>query len=197
MSKHLLKSYIKEIIKEESSGRWSMMPEKKLRIFDLDDSLVRSNSKIHIKQTDGDILTLTPAQYAVYDKEPGDEFDFSEFEELVEPETISWTLNILKNVIAKHGANGAVILTARGSDKPAQQFLKMHNLPEIPIVALGDSHPDRKAQWILAMVKRFGYTEVEFFDDSAKNIAAVEALKDKVPSGVKVITRLIKHEPSH
>lgn len=191
----LLKSYIKEIIKEETSGRWSMIPEKKLRVFDLDDTLVHSNSKIHIKQADGDILDLTPAQYAIYDKEPGDEFDFSEFEELVEPEAISWTLKILKSAITKHGTNGAVILTARGSDKPARQFLKMHNLPEIPIVALGDSHPDRKAQWILAMIKRFGYTEIEFFDDSARNIAAVENLKDKVPPGVKVITRLIKHEP--
>lgn len=197
MSKHLLKSYIKEIIKEQSANRWSMAPEKKLRVFDLDDTLVHSNSMIHIKQADGDILDLTPAQYAVYDKEPGDQFDFSEFEELVEPEVIDWTLNILKRVISKQGSDGAVILTARGSDKPAKQFLKMHNLPEIPVVALGDSHPDRKAQWILAMIKRFSYTEVEFFDDSAKNIAAVEALKNKVPSGVKVISRLIKHEPNH
>lgn len=191
----LLKSYIKEVLKEGSSGRWSMIPAKKLRVFDLDDSLVHSNSKIHISKEDGNSLTLTPGQYAVYNKEPGDVFDFSEFQELVEPETIEWTTNILKRVIAKQGTNGAVILTARGSDKPAQQFLRMHNLPEIPIVALNDSHPDSKSQWILAMIKRFGYTEVEFFDDSAKNIAAVESLKSKVPSGIKIVTRLIKHEP--
>lgn len=189
---NLLKTFIKEIIKEETSGRWSMIPEKKLRVYDLDDTLVHSSSKIHVSKADGSSLVLTPGQYAVYEKEPGDIFDYSEFQELVEPETIEWTLKILKNVIAKHGANGAVILTARGSDKPAQQFLKMHNLPEIPVVALNNSHPECKSQWILAMIRRFGYTEIEFFDDSAKNITAVENLKNKVPPGVKIITRLIK-----
>lgn len=191
LNNSILKEFIIETIRESLNR--NKETKKKLYIWDLDDTLVHSNSMIHIKQADGDILDLTPAQYAVYDKEPGDEFDFSEFEELVKPEVINWTLKILQSVIAKHGENGAVILTARGSDKPARQFLKLHNLPEIPIVALGDSHPERKSQWILAMIKRFGFTEVEFFDDSAKNIAAVNHLKHKVPDGVKIIARHIKY----
>jgi len=191
MSKLLLKTFIKEILKEEGD-RWSMIPGKKLRVFDLDDCLVRSNSKIHISKSDGTFLVLTAGQYAVYEKEPGDEFDYSEFQKLVDPKTIDWTLKILKRVIAKHGPNGAVILTARGTPAPAEEFLKMNDIPNVPVVALNDSHPDSKAQWILMVIKRFGYTEVEFFDDSPKNIAAVEALKDKVPPGVKVIARLIK-----
>lgn len=191
MSIDLLKSYILEILKEEESKRWSLLPAKKLYIWDLDDTLVHSNSKILVTKSNGTVLALTSHEYAMYEREPEDEFDFSEFQELIEPETIDWTTNILKSVIAKRGTSGAVILTARSTDRPAKQFLKMNNLPEIPIVALDDSHPERKAQWILAMIKRFGYTEIEFFDDSAKNIQAVNSLKSKVPMGVKIITRLV------
>jgi hypothetical protein len=47
-----------------------------------------------------------------------------------------------------------------------------------------------KAQWIKMVAMKFGYKEIEFFDDSPKNIAAVQRLK--VP-GVKIIARLIVH----
>ena len=192
MPTKLLKTFIKEILKEEESLRWSMIPGKKLRVFDLDDCLVHSNSKIHVKKASGNSLVLTAGQYAVYEKEPGDEFDYSEFQKLVDPEVIEWTLKILKRVVGKCGINGAVILTARGTKEPAEEFLNMNGIPGVPVVALNDSHPDSKAQWILMVIKRFGYAEVEFFDDSPKNIKAVNNIKSKVSPGVKVITRLIK-----
>ena len=52
---------------------------KKLSIFDFDDTLVSTNAKIHITHGDGEKETLTPAEYAVYEPQEGDEFDFSEF----------------------------------------------------------------------------------------------------------------------
>ena len=191
MSKLLLKTFIKEILKEEAD-RWSMIPGKKLRVFDLDDTLVKTNSLIRLTKASGENVSMTPGEYAVYEKEPGDEFDYSDFRRLVDPKVIPWTLKILKRVVAKHGNDSAVILTARGAKEPAEEFLKMNDIPNVPVVALNDSHPDSKAQWILMVIKRFGYTEVEFFDDSPKNIKAVSSLKSKVPPGVKVIARLIK-----
>lgn len=183
MSNQLLKDYILQIIKE------TLQSEKKLRIFDLDDTLVKTNSKVHVLKASGKIEHLTPAQYAVYKKEPGDQFDYSDFEDLIDPKAIRWTTRILKNVIDKHGTDAAVILTARANIEPAQEFFRINDIPEIPIVALGNSDPEMKAQWIKMVAMKFGYKEIEFFDDSPKNIAAVQRLK--VP-GVKIIARLIK-----
>lgn len=183
MSNQLLKAYIQEIIKE------AMQSEKKLRVFDLDDTLVITNSKVHVTKASGEVIHLTPAQYAVYEKEVGDKFDYSDFHGLVEPKAIAWTTRILKRVIDKHGTDAAVILTARSSEEPAREFFRINNIPEIPIVALGNSDPEMKAQWIKMVAMKFGYKEIEFFDDSPKNIAAVQRLK--VP-GVKITARLIK-----
>ena len=163
---------------------------KKLRVFDFDDTLFHTTAKVLLKQGVGNFTYLTPAEYAVYEKEPGDEFDYSEFQGLVDPKAIGWTTQILKRVINKHGTDAAVILTARGSEEPAREFFRLNDIPEIPIVALGNSDPEMKAQWIKYVAKKFGYKEIEFFDDSPKNIAAVQRLK--VP-GVKIIARLILH----
>lgn len=182
MSNQLLKTYIQEIIKE------TLQSEKKLRIFDLDDTLVKTNSRVHVTKASGEVIHLTPAEYAVYEKEIGDQFDYNDFRGLVDPETIVWTTRILKRVINKHGTDAAVILTARSSEEPARQFFKLNNIPEIPIVALGNSDPEMKAQWVKMVAMKFGYKEIEFFDDSPKNIAAVEKVK---VSGVKIITRHI------
>jgi hypothetical protein len=182
MSNQILKTYIHEIIKE------TLQAAKKLYIWDLDDTLVKTNSKVHIKKASGEMLDLNPAEYAVYEKEPGDEFDYSDFQGLKDPKAIRWTTNILKLVIAKHGTDSAVILTARGSEEPAREFFRLNDIPEIPIVALGNSDPEMKAQWIKMVAMKFGYKEIEFFDDSTKNIAAVQRLK--VP-GVKIIARKV------
>lgn len=183
MSTQLLKTYITAIIKET-------LQHNKLYVWDLDDTLVQTNSKVHITKSSGKILHLTPAQYATYEKEPGDQFDYSDFEGLVDPKVIGWTTTILKRVINKHGTDAAVILTARGNEEPAREFFRINKIPEIPIVALGNSDPEMKAQWIKMVAMKFGYKEIEFFDDSPKNIAAVK--KIKVP-GVKIIARHIPH----
>jgi hypothetical protein len=184
MSKQLLKAYIGEIIKE------TLQAEKKLRVFDLDDTLVITNSKVHITKASGEVIHLTPAEYAIYEKNIGDQFDYSDFQGLVGPKAIAWTTRILKRVINKHGTDAAVILTARSSEEPAREFFRINNIPEIPVVALGNSDPEMKAQWIKMVAMKFGYKEIEFFDDSPKNIAAVKRIK--VP-GVKIIARHIVH----
>ena len=51
---------------------------KKARVFDFDDTLVKSNSKVYVVNK-GKKKTLTPGQFAIYKKKSGDEFDFSDY----------------------------------------------------------------------------------------------------------------------
>ncbi len=53
---------------------------KKLRVFDFDDTLVKTNSFIYVKHSGGKESKLTPGEYAIYEPKADDQFDFSDFE---------------------------------------------------------------------------------------------------------------------
>ena len=165
MSNQLLKEYITILINEALDGA------NKLRVFDLDDTLVKTHSRVHVLKANGDELWLSPAEYAIYDKEPGDEFDYSEFSDVIKPEAISWTQKILQKVVSKRGSGSAVILTARGiSAEPAiRDYLEDIGVSDIEIVTLGNSDPQLKADWIYEKAQSGEFSEIEFFDDSYKN----------------------------
>ena len=71
--------------------------EKKLRVFDFDDTLVKSNSKVFVINK-GKKKTLTPGEFAIYNKKPGDEFDFSDFDKVIEPKKIKAMFRVFKNI---------------------------------------------------------------------------------------------------
>lgn len=171
---------------------------KRLRIFDFDDTLVMTDARILVTDANGKEFTLTPGEFAVYDQQPGDIFDYSEFDDLINPRVITWTAKILQNVYDKYGAEGLVILTARGTSKPVTQFLSDIGLHDIEVKALGDADPKMKAKWIDRWITERGLEYVEFFDDSHKNIAAVRELKHLHP-GVHVVVRHVVHThvPTH
>lgn len=174
---------LKDILLEEQS--------KKLRIFDFDDTLVSSNSKVKVTNKMGKVFYLTPGEYAVYDKKDGDVMDYSEFERLIEPKEIKAMTKVLKNFYKGIGGRRMTILTARGNKKPLADFLKIIGISNIEIIALGDSNPQKKADWIEDRVKE-GYNDIFFADDSEKNVRAVSALKTKYPS-VRWNIRLAKY----
>jgi len=150
---------------------------------------VKTSSLIHVTNILGKQFDLTPGEYAVYEPQSGDKFDYSDFSKLINPQEIKWTVRILRNVLSAGGE--AVILTARGDSAPVQEFLDDANLPVSQIVALGSSDPQAKAAYIETRIND-GINVVEFFDDSPKNIDAVSLLKSKYPD-VKIITRHIAH----
>jgi hypothetical protein len=49
-----------------------------------------------------------------------------------------------------------------------------------------------KADWISDRIERDGYTSVEFFDDSHKNVTAVNSLRQRHPE-VSIVARHIVH----
>lgn len=183
----IIRSYIRTLIREYSLRRPF---ERKLRVFDFDDTLVKTGSKIHVKSVDGSKFDLTPGEYAVYAPEPGDTFDYSDFEDLIDPKAIEWTGKILRMIAAKGGE--VVILTARGNPSPVQEFLKQANLPPLSVIALGDSDPQKKADYIRKRIEEDDLQHVEFFDDSYKNIEAVKKLRMLFPE-VDIVVRHIIH----
>jgi hypothetical protein len=165
--------------------------EKKLRIFDFDDTLVKTNSNIYIKHKDGKESKLTPGEYAVYEPKEGDQFDFSDFEKVKQPHEIKGVTRLLKNIV-RVGGSEIVILTARSAYKPIKNYLSDIGLDKLFVVALADSDPQKKADWIENKIKG-GVTDVFFIDDSHKNVAAVKALSKKYPK-VSLKVRHVQHD---
>jgi len=167
-----------------------LLLEKKLRVFDFDDTLVKSNSRIHVTNK-GKKKTLTTGEYAIYKAKSGDEFDFSDFDKVIQPKKIKSMFRVFKNIYKASGNRRLTILTARAAYKPVRQFFKDIGY-DVYVVALSSSNPKDKSDWIEKQIKD-GYDDVLFFDDSRKNIEAVKKLEKKY-SDIKMITRLVNYD---
>ena len=167
--------------------------KKRLRVFDFDDTLVKTDCKIRVVKRDGVVADLTPGQFATYDPSSTDEFDFSDFEKLIKPKQIKQIVKILQNVVNKHGADSAIVLTSRGSPTPVIEFLNDIDMPFIDVVALNSIDPNDKAWYIEQLLKKGDIELIEFFDDSVRNVDAVKKLKEKYPD-VQIIARVVQYE---
>lgn len=154
--------------------------EKKLRIFDFDDTLAKVKANIILKNK-GKESILTPAEFAVYDAKPGDTFNFREFNAAIKiAMPIKTNIDLLKQA-ASSPTTKTTILTARQLGYPVKNYLKKKYNLDIYVVALGDANPQRKADYIENEIKK-GYNDIVFIDDSIKNVRAVEGLKLKYPN---------------
>jgi hypothetical protein len=165
---------------------------KKLRVFDFDDTLVQTKSFIYITHKDGKKSKLNPGEYAVYEPKEGDDFDFSDFQKVTDPQEIKGVTNLLKRIANAAGERTVCILTARAAYKPVKDYLEDIGLSGIYVAALGSSDPQDKADWIEQKIKK-GYNDVFFIDDSHKNVEAVSKLKEKYPN-IKMSVTHVKHD---
>lgn len=172
-------------------ARSLFVEDKKLRVFDFDDTLVKTSSYIYVKHKDGRESKLTPGQYAVYKERPGDEFDFRDFEKVKNPKVIKGYFQLLKNMAATSD-RAVYILTARSAYKPVYDFIKDSGIKDVFVVALGDNNPETKADWIEREMKNQGYDNIYFVDDSPKNVDAVRKRLNKYPN-IRKKVQLVKH----
>lgn len=170
---------------------------KKLYVFDFDDTLVKTDACVKVTRSCGETIVLTPQEFIHFKQEPGDIFDFSQFDVLINPREISWTCDIARGVYAKHGPHALSILTARGLRTPIEEFLHTIGTPGIDVGAVGTSDPEVKASWIDKKIRHHNIKHVEYFDDSHHNVLAVGALQKSHPN-VNFIARHIVHRaPSY
>lgn len=162
-------------------------------ITDFDDTLVHTDARVIVVDKDGNRREISPAEYAAYEKKPGDKFDYSEFEQLKNPRPIKKYVDLLKKVIDQKKADKVVVLTARGHTKPIAKFLQSQGITSgITVAALGDSDPMQKAKYIEKHIKD-GYSRIAFVDDAPKNVKAVKTLIDKYPQA-KLVVQQVKEK---
>lgn len=164
---------------------------KKLRIFDFDDTLVKTNSFIYITHKNGKKSKLTPGEYAVYKEKHGDEFDYSDFEKVIDPTEIKKMTRVFKTM-AQKSSGDLYILTARAAYKPVKDYVKDIGIKNVYVVALGSNNPQDKADWIEDKIDNDGYDDIYFADDSPKNIKAAKRMLSKKPN-IKYRVQHIKY----
>jgi hypothetical protein len=159
-----------------------------LSIFDFDDTLAKSDSWVYIT-IDGKVVDkLDPAEFAVHKLKNKEEYDFRDFDrKLRNPKIIKKNVDLLRKQLSK-GGRKVTILTARRLGAPINHFFKTIGINPY-VVPLGDSNPQKKADWIEAEILK-GYDPIYFMDDSSKNIKAVNKLNKKYPN-TTIITKLV------
>ena len=152
---------------------------KKIRVFDFDDTLARSNSKVLYEMPDGKTGKLNATQFAARAGEleaEGAVFDFAEFSKVIDGKK-GPVFKAIENIVAKRGAEDVFILTARPANAASaiKEFMDALgvNLPIKNIVGLGDGKAEAKARWITAKAAE-GYNDFFFVDDAYKNVKAVQ-----------------------
>jgi len=152
---------------------------KGISVFDFDDTLARTASKVLYTLPDGSKGKLNATQFAKESdalEAKGAKFDFSEFEKVIRGKK-GPLFDLAKRRKDKFGAKDIFILTARPqSAAPAiRKFLKGMGLdiPLANITGLEDGSAQSKANWIVSKVAQ-GYNDFYFADDAYKNVKAVQ-----------------------
>ena len=172
------------------ANRYSKEP-KGISVFDFDDTLAFSESKIIVKSADGKITKITPEQFANQAEEllqNGAVFDFTEFNKVVNGKKGPLADLALKRQ-KKFGSGDIFVLTARPqlSASSIKMFLDGIglNIPIENITGLENGSPEAKALWILDKTAK-GYNDFYFADDVLANVQAVKNILDQVDVKSKV-----------
>ena len=162
---------------------------KTLYAFDLDDTLITTNSYINVTNPERGAFKLTPAEYALYEPGPDDDLNFDDFASLNEPEVIPKIFNLFSQILTKTSKlpnAKTIILTARQPEviSDVKKFLSSKGLADIQVHAVGSSDPMEKVKVILDYIDS-GYKKIRFYDDSPKNVKAVKTLDKSTDAEVK------------
>ena len=172
-------------------GKVLELVKKKIRIFDFDDTLARSNSKVLVEMPDGKTFKINATQFAERAAElekDGADFDFSEFSKVVEGKK-GPLFEVAKKIADARGTEDLFVLTARPQDAagPIKEFMKSLGI-DIPlknITGLADGKASAKGRWVMGKVAE-GYNDFYFADDALKNVQAVKEVLDQADVKGKV-----------
>jgi len=171
-------------------------PVKKIRVFDFDDTLAKSNNKVFA--TKGDQTIEMNAEKFASDAsdmiKDGWVMDFSDFNNVTDGKR-GPLFEIAKTIRDSKGNEDLFVLTARGpeSQQAIYDFLKAEGLEfkKENIVGLGKSPGEAKANWMIDKAAE-GYNDFYFADDAYQNVKAVRDVMSVIDVKSKVQQARIK-----
>ena len=161
----------------------------RLSVFDFDETLAFSEGKVDILDQEGGIVQTITTQEE-YDEWEDDEriksgelkFDYSDLDNITNPTEIVDITKIMRDRSAD-SATQVMVVTARSSktSDDIHRYLDAIDVPtdDLYIKGMGDEGLGRgKGGFIFSVLEEFpDIREVEFYDDSQKNITDVNAAK--------------------
>ncbi len=158
-------------------------PEKGISVFDFDDTIAQSNSKVLYELPDGKKGKINATEFALQSADleaAGAIFDFSEFSKVIEGKK-GPLFDLAVKRQGKFTSKDIFILTARPQNAAyaIHAFLKGLGLtiPISNITGLADGKASAKADWIIGKAAE-GYNNFYFADDAYKNVKAVQKVLD-------------------
>ena len=171
---------------------------KGISVFDLDDTLIKSNSRVIVKHSDGRIEYLTPAEFAedgggLRERELNGELelDYSEFSKLIDV-IESKFMEDLEKKYGKYGGQDIWILTARphSAFEAIYEYMKSKGL-DINIVTLQDGTEQAKLDFFIQKYAE-GYNDFYFVDDHVGNVEIVKNFLEQFDVKSNVVQAEIK-----
>jgi hypothetical protein len=165
----------------------------KLVIFDIDDTLVHTQTKVHVVKDGQVIKELNSHEFTHYKLQPGEEFDFGRFRDAREffenSKPIIPMINQLKHDIAT--GNKVVMVTARADFNDRELFLDTFrkygvNMSKVHVYRAGNmtqkvQTEEKKKIIIRDLLNKGNYTKAIMYDDAVPNLESFVELKDEYP----------------
>jgi len=172
------------------------MQVSSLTIWDIDDTLFRTTTKVFVVKGDRRVRTLTPAEFNVYKLKSGEEFDFSEFRSAevfnATARPVDTVFKTAKKMLSKFRDSPQkkiIIITARADLDDKKLFLATFkkygfDINRVHVERAGNRSipgPAAKAQIASEYLQKGNYTVARMFDDAVKNLQSFLALKKEFP----------------
>jgi len=165
----------------------------KLVIFDIDDTLVHTQTRVHVLQHGQRQHSLNSHEFTHYKLKPGEEFDFGDFRDAREffanARPIIPMIDQLKQDIAT--GNRVVMVTARADFNDRELFLDTFrkygvDMNRVHVYRAGNitgrmQTEEKKKKIIRDLLNQHSYTKAIMYDDAVPNLTSFLELKQEYP----------------
>ena len=166
---------------------------RKLVIFDIDDTLVHTQTKVHVIKDGHTVKSLNSHEFTHYKLQPGEEFDFGDFRDAREffanAKPIIPMINQLKHDI--NTGNKVVMVTARADFNDKELFLDTFrkygvDMSRVHVYRAGNmtikaATEEKKKIIIRKLMDQQHYTKAIMYDDAVPNLESFVELKKEYP----------------